>query len=301
MPAVLGVFRFAQIKLKRGTMSRIAVLFGARGMDPERYYIHHLAECWRKAGHEIVYLKGTRRFVPADLLLVHVNLSVVPAAYLRFADRYPKVLNRRITDIRKSQLSELRVGRNDPWSGPVIVKSDLNSGGRPEQAFRKSWLERRFSLLHRTRRAAERLLWQGDPCSGEYQVYPNLAEVPGDYFSSSRWVVERFVPEMEGGLYHLRMHQFLGDRYLSVRLASEHPLVKVANSCSIIDVEPHPAVECWRQTFGLDYGKLDYVVVDGEPVLLDINKTMGSHAGPRSDAEIRARHRYLAEGIKAYL
>ena len=76
-----------------------------RHYDPSRYIVHRLADYWREDGHDVVYLFGVKRFVPADLVLVHVNLSVVPDEYLEFAGRYPIALNRHIRDIRKTTVS----------------------------------------------------------------------------------------------------------------------------------------------------------------------------------------------------
>jgi hypothetical protein len=40
--------------------------------------ITRFADSWREEGFDVRYLFGARRFVPADLVIVHVNLSVVP-------------------------------------------------------------------------------------------------------------------------------------------------------------------------------------------------------------------------------
>ncbi len=98
-----------------------------------RYAITFLAEFWRQDGHRVHHLFGIRKFVPADLLLVHVDLSVAPDEYLEFADRYPIALNGGVKDIRKSLVSTNLVKSGDPHSGKVIVKSDLNYGAFPER------------------------------------------------------------------------------------------------------------------------------------------------------------------------
>ena len=129
---------------------RIAVLFHRkdRGRKIASYVVHDLAECWRRAGHHVAYLFGTDRMEPADLLLVHVDLSVVPDEYLAFAARYPIVLNGLVKDIRKSAFSTARLDASDDWDGPVIVKTDLNNAGRPERVNREPvWLRRRLRLL----------------------------------------------------------------------------------------------------------------------------------------------------------
>jgi hypothetical protein len=112
-------------------------------------------------------------------------------------------------------------------------------------------------------------------------------------------VVERFRPEFENGLYHLRMLQFLGDRWTCTRLASHEPLIKAGTSVRAEQIEPHPEVLVWRSDLSIDYGKLDYVVNAGEPVLLDVNKTTGA-SSHMADDELRAMRRYQAEGLYSY-
>jgi len=282
---------------------RIAVLFHAaeRESDPASYIVHYLAQFWREDGHEVVYLFGARRYEPADLLLVHVNLSVVPGDYLRLAARYPIALNARLADIRKSAVSRGLVRPGDAWRGPVIVKSDLNYGGQPEDALGANWLEQRFPAWRRLARRWPRLLRprQGIAHWRDYQVFERVDDVPPALLRSRRLVVERFRPEREGDLYHLRIYQFLGDRDICTRLASPEPIVKAQNSVRAERIEPHPAVLEWRKALGIDYGKLDYVIEDGEPVLLDVNKTIGA-SRRMAGADLVAMRRYLAEGLYGY-
>lgn len=282
---------------------RIAVLFheGDRHTDPGATIVHHLAQCWREDGHEVAYLHGTRRFTPADLLIVHVNLSVVPAAYLRFAARYPIALNARIADIRKSRISRNLVRPGDAWEGAVIVKSDLNYGGEPEDRLGRNWAEQRFPLWRRIARRARRTFGGGAMAAGwhDYQVFGSLHEVPASRLRSRELVVEKFRPEREGDLYHLRIYQFLGDRYSCHRLASRSPVIKAQNAVRVERIEPHPAVLGWRETLGMDYGKLDYVIDGAEPVLLDANKTTGASRS-MAGADLQAMRRHLAEGLYAY-
>jgi hypothetical protein len=118
-------------------------------------------------------------------------------------------------------------------------------------------------------------------------------------------VIERFLPELEDGLYYTRVYQFLGNRSICLRMGSRSPIVKAHNSVSVERVEPHPQVAEWRKRLNIDYGKLDYVVTNGQPVLLDANKTIGaSPSGMNqliSSDQVQANRRTLAEGIHAYL
>jgi hypothetical protein len=282
---------------------RIAVLFheGDRYVDLGGYIVDHLARVWREDGHEVVYLFGTNRFVAADLVLVHVNLSVVPDQYIEFASRYPLVLNGRVRDIRKSMTSKNLVRRADAWEGPVIVKSDLNFGGYPERLLGRGWLERRSRPWRGVKRVIAGLVPQSAVRAWEnYRVFDRLADVPDALWANRDIVVEKFLPEVENGLYHLRMLQFLGDRWTCTRLASPERVIKANSSVSVERIEPHEDVVAWRDELGLDYGKLDYVVHDGEAVLLDANKTTGASTH-MDDEELRAMRRYQAEGLYAYL
>ena len=64
--------------------------------------------------------------------------------------------------------------------------------------------------------------------------------------------------------------EFFGHRYTSLRLASYHPVVKDCTTIEEEVVSPHPEVFSVRQELNLEYGKLDYVVLDGEFHLLDV-------------------------------
>jgi glycosyltransferase involved in cell wall biosynthesis len=284
---------------------RIAVLFhaGDRDTNLSGYIVDHLARAWREDGYEVVYLFGTRRFVPADLVLVHVNLSVVPDEYLEFAARYPIALNGRLKDIRKSTTSRNLVRAGDPWDGPVIVKSDLNFGGSPERILHESWLHRRSKPWRGVKRVTSHLSGRANPAPfsdwRDYLIYERLSDVPLEWFDTPDAVIERFRPELNDGLYHLRMYQFLGDRWSCTRLSSPDPLIKAQTSVDVEQIEPHPDVRRWRAELEMDYGKLDYVVNDGEAVLLDVNKTTGA-SSHIEDAELRRMRRYQAEGLYRY-
>lgn len=93
-------------------------------------------------------------------------------------------------------------------------------------------------------------------------------------------------------------YQFLGDRWLCLRIGSRSPIVKGHNSVSAESIEPHPCVVESRKA-------LNTVVADARPVLLDANKTIGaSRSGMNqvvSRERVAANRRTLAEGIRVYL
>lgn len=276
----------------------IAILFhqDQRRRHLARYAITFLAGFWRKDGNRVRFLFGVRECVPADLLLVHVDLSVVPDEYLEFASRYPIVLNRGAKDIRKSLISANLVRPDDSYSGKVITKSNLNCGGYPER------------LLGRNPSSWRRLLrtrFIGDHTDGssfrtpfDYRIYESLRDVPHAVFERNDMVVEKFLPENEENFFFVRHYEFLGDRSTCTRLAATNPVVKDSTVVHIEEVEPHSEIVQARKRLNFDYGKFDYVVHNGKPVLLDANKTTG--ADRVSSRELNARRRHRADGIYSY-
>jgi hypothetical protein len=260
------------------------VLFHER-QDPERaalYAVHHLAELWRSEGLEVEYLYGVDRFVPADVVIVHVDLSVVPAEYIDFARRYPVAVNGELNDIRKSSYSTLRLIRDSDHAGEVIAKSNLNYAGVPERVLGLGSGPSEF------------------PAPTDYRVYRSVAEVPPHLFEDDRVIVERFMPEYEDGRYHVRTLEFVGDRHTSLRLASDHHVVGDATEVSHEQVDPPAELFALRKRMRLDYGKFDYVVHGSTVSVLDVNKTVGASAGIAGE-ELQELRRHRAGGIHAYL
>lgn len=284
---------------------RIAILFHEHyrkyraRMD---YAICHMATYWREAGHEVTFVFGVKQFIPADLAILHVDLSEVPDDYLEFSRRYPLVVNGAVKDVRKSTFSKHLLRAHDSYAGRVIVKSDLNYAGLPERLLveRKSRFRIRIANWLRSFdnvRARDGASWFGT--STHYRVYESLRDVPSICFESHGLVVEKFLPEMDGGLYCVRFYNFLGDRMTSVRIASKDPIVKSHNKVSRMVVEPHPDIVKLRSTLKFDFGKFDYVVLDGCAIPLDVNKTPGE--GSTVSPEAEARLRYRASGLYSFL
>jgi hypothetical protein len=133
----------------------------------------------------------------------------------------------------------------------------------------------------------------------DYRVFDRLADVPGSMFERSDRVVERFLPDFQNGLYHMQIYQLLGDGERCARLGSLDPVFK-ATDCGLVQtVEPHPAARAWREELGIDYEKIDYIVRDGEAILLEANKTTGT-ATYGEPAELEAQRRKQAAGIHSY-
>jgi hypothetical protein len=266
---------------------KIAVLFHEKHRGQSlNYLIHHYAEFWREDGHEVVFLFGIEQFVPADLVIVHVDLTIVPQEYLDFAKRYPVALNGRVKDIRKSTYSRLLVRPEDAWREKVIVKSNYNFAGTPE---------RNLGVSLDPRGVSNSYFWS----PRDYQVYETLNAVPASLFDDPNVIVEKFQPEFANGLYFMRAMLFLGDRFTCTRFVSREPIVNGATNIGSETIEPHAEMIELAKAMKFDYGKFDYVIYEGKPILLDANKTTGGVTAS-TDPKMIARRRHRAQGLYKY-
>jgi hypothetical protein len=272
---------------------RVAILFSEHD-DPEGYVVSKLADHWRADGLHVEYLRGTRRYVPADVLMLHVDLSVLPRQVLSFAQRYPRVINQHVRDIRKRTYSALLVERNSGHTGPVIVKTDLNFGGGPESGGHPN---RALRLYYRARRAYFRLLTG----SWGYRIYESVEQVPALVWHDPYLIVEKFLPERRGDDFVVRTYHCFGQRESFFLLTSPDPIVKSGPITRVHPLPPDPRLRAFRRQLKLDYGKLDYILVDGEPVLLDLNKTIGLTDHSVNDPCLEHGRRERAAGIYDFL
>jgi len=277
---------------------RIAILFHEkdRHRDLQRYDIMHVAKYWEALGHKTIPVFGTDTFVPADIAIVHVDLSVVPQRFLDFADHYRICLNKNIADIRKSTISKQLLQENDSYHGEVIVKSNCNSAGVPERLNGTWWSRAGLHIEQLSRKFRQQIVISEQR---DYLIFSHLSLVPREVFSRPDLIVEKFLPERDRGLYHVRCCVFLGNATPCQMMISPKPIVSVGNSLSLVECETHPEILQLRKQLGFDYGKFDYVIHEGEVVLLDANKTTGS--GDLSGNPLIERYRKMrAEGLLAY-
>ncbi|MDJ0879500.1 MAG: hypothetical protein QNI86_12855 [Halieaceae bacterium] len=282
---------------------RIAILFHKedRRRKLSCYQIYHLSRIWRELGIKVDFVFGVDKFVPADLAILHIDLSVVPDEYLELARRYPFTLNRDVVDIRKSTNSRNLLRAQDFYRGPVIVKSNLNYAGLPERRLKQRRLAHSSRLRHWLHNWYQTLNPEAlrFDSAQDYRIYDDIHDVPKKYLKRPELVVERFLPEQEGELFFVRIYQFLGDRETCTRITSKHPIISSVTCIGRETVEPHPEIVSLRHSLGFDYGKFDYVIHRGMPVLFDTNKTVGrGWSNIASNQEARWRHR--AEGIFTY-
>lgn len=232
--------------------------------------------------------------VPPDArtVLPHVDLSRtggVPRGraelFAALRERGARVLNEHVTDISKGRIQRecarlglpvtaaAREGDPDEW---VLVKTDLNSGGRKER-----WL----SPAERRRLGVGRLSRQlRDP--GDYRVV-RRRDVPPSWWSDPALSVERYVTNSRDAFYRVYV---LGRQQVVSRAVSGARVRRMEGKLErrnafFRDFRPLgdggelppdllDTVRAFVAGFRLDYGALDLVEDDeGRAYVVDVNDT----------------------------
>src|SRR5690606_28750329 len=110
----------------------------------------------------------------------------------------------------------------------------------------------------------------------EYRIYETAGDVPQEIFADERMVIEKFVAEPDPEGFGVRFWVFCGESERCNGYVSRDRLVKGKN---VIRREPVPVpdeLRVLRSDLGFDYGKFDFVIHEGRPILLDANRTPGS-------------------------
>lgn len=287
-----------------GGIRSIAVLFHERDRHALTawYRVWAMAPHWRERGIKVEPLWGIGRTIEADLLIPHVDLSYIPDAYWETIQSHPRVANRAVRDIRKTAVSTNLVRPSDGWQGPVIVKTNNNGRGWMERVLLENGSpEARLGRI--TRRIVE-LPWIERRRLGRvrvparYYIFKSANAVPRGVWENEALVVERFLPERAGAQYAMRTYTFFGDRSHGRIFRGPDPWMKALNSEMGESVTAPESIVAARHRLGLDFGKIDYVIHEGEAVLLDVNRTPGM-SGP-IDAERIRKSADLAKGLAAF-
>jgi hypothetical protein len=283
----------------------VAILLHERDHVAEsaNYRIWALAANWMSQGIRVDILRGTSRTTDADLLIPHIDLSYIPDDYWAFIQHHPNVVNRTLRDIRKTRFSVSRLGRDDSYPGPVLVKTVGNCNGFPDVWFGS---RRRPSMASRIRTRIERIPWVQKRALGwtrtltKYRVFSSLRDVPRAAFANPHLLIERFIPERRGDKFVLRQWIMFGSQSIGRELTSTQPIIKSYNSeWAILPPQPPPEIVHWRRELGVDYCKMDYVIHEGKGVLLDVNPTPTLRHNVR-DPKIIASAAEMAVGIHSF-
>lgn len=268
--------------------------------DPrqKRMFIDDIAERWKAAGHKVTVHRGPHRVPAADVVILHVDRNQVPSSYLQSIERIPVVLNRAVTDVSRHRYTTEVVRPDDSYDGPVIIKTNANSGGIPDT------LSPRLSIAWKSlQRSCPTWLipWQRLHCLHPhfYPIYSHKSKVPSGVWNNSRLLIQKFLPEQENGIFYLRYWAFLGRFEWTGRYGADTPIVKRHRRVtSDLPCEIPPSVRDLRYRLGLDYGRIDFVMNRGEPVVFDVNKTLNTGG---SASEYLPKHRHFSNGLEDYL
>jgi hypothetical protein len=252
------------------------------------FLVSGLFQHWARMGHTVHVHAGTEGAPAADVALLHVDLSVVPEPYLQLLRRYPVTLNGGTADIRKRRISLNLVEAGDDWQGPVVVKTDLNAGGTPEWGHQQVEARQGRAVASPIR-----------PMTGRYPVFASKVLVPTMVWRDPALVVERFLPERDPRGYYLRNWVFFGDHERCNRALGTEPIVKADDVRERVPVPVPDELRAHRARLGFDYGKFDFVLHEGRPVLIDVNRTPAHSA--RMATALEAGMADLALGIEAFL
>lgn len=278
-------------KAARKPIEKILLVVGNRP-EFERigYFARQAIPLWRADGLQVEVVERLETPVGDDTLVFpHIDLTIRPPDQAAIIDQCPNVINRAVTDISKRHVSRMIIGPDEEYDGPVIVKSNANWGG-----FRESLIEVAKAAPGGTK--PEPFVWR------QYKVFDHLSEVDPEYRNHPLLVVEKFRPEMRDGLYCLRQYGFFGDIERTSVLMSPDPIVKSNNVVrkEIVDGRPPPEVLDRRRELGFDYGKFDYVVHDGEPIVFDVNATW-TYRNANPDGSINPEVSRLIRGVYGFL
>ena len=259
------------------------------------YLLHRMSDVWLSKGIDIAVIKGPDQDLPdADLAILHTDITAIGEDYGRIIDHYPLVINGRVRDISKHVFSDLIVGRDNPYSGPVIVKTNANFGGMRERQ------EKFLSGDHQANIGIQRP-WRKVEWLEEYPTFNSLREVPQGVWRNDKLVVEKFLTEQnQSDEYLLKIWVFFGDQEVYYQSFSDEPIIKSHNTKRREFLDPNDLPESLRKTrkkLGFDFGKFDFSISDGKTVLYDINRTPGSASNATNRGEVTERILRLSNGL----
>ena len=207
----------------------------------------------------------------SQMLFVHVNLTDVPADWLSATDQYATTRNANAVSIDRRLYSTARVLADDPYDGPVIIKTRLNHRGLPE--LRHSF---RGSLTGRLKRLGYRTIWKSEwnKMCPDYALAESIAAVPSEIWADDAFIVERFIPgNAKPPIVKFRW-EFFDELSLVTRTVFDHPLCKPESFLEVTQLDDAPEdLKALRKRLHLEYGAIDYFMTDDGPVPIDCNKT----------------------------
>lgn len=237
---------------------------GSTGRVGSPYLLYDVLGHLHAMGHSCVIARGTQT-PPGDAALLHVDSTIVDEKYLQLRKKYPVTINFETADISKRRISRLILNKSDLWCGQVIVKSNYNNNALMEELHNKG-----------AARVGRPLPHPDIVKSSPYRVLDSLEMVDDEVWLDPSLVVERFVPERDkDGGFVLRTWVFMGAKERCTRMVTSHYISKAADVLRYESIEVPSQLRAERQRLNFDFGKFDFVMQDGEPILFDANRTPG--------------------------
>lgn len=241
----------------------------------EEYSVQSLLPYLEQAGMTVRLLDRPAHADRALAALLHIDLTEVPQLYHEIPELYDRTINGCALSIHRHLYSTLRLKPGDSHSGPVVVKTVLNSKGRPELRWRQ--------YRNRWTRAAHFVRKTFDPGYKQrlcppYRVYETMGQVPAGVWSDDRLMVEKFAFASLNLPIVKHRYMFLLEAEVNMRQVYNDVLCAGSKILSNEEGGPVPLeVLAVRQRLGLDFGAIDYFIVDGKGIVVDANKTVGSN------------------------
>lgn len=234
------------------------------------YLISRLAMIWQEQGYKIT--AGPANRLDGDIGILHMDRTWISATWLPDNLQGRLLLNGSMLDISKRRISRNLLGRDSGYIGPVIIKTNANFYGWPERSAMASRTILGFYQKLLQKNLSKRLKQQFPPEG--YPILDSICDIPAWVWRRDDLVVEKFLPEMEGNEFALRVWLFFGDKEYGARMFSRNPVVKAGGITRYEYIHSVPgSIRKVRDELAMDFGKFDYVIVNGEAVLLDVNKT----------------------------
>lgn len=252
------------------------------------YLLFDVLKQFEELGHRWTLAAGTKP-QPGDAAIMHVDATRVGDEYLALADHYPVAINFGTSDVSKRKISSIQLAKGDDWAGQVVVKSNWNCGGLGEIKHNNIARSRNRPPPH-----------PGLVRNSDYLLLDSIADVAEAAWDDPHLVVERYLPQLdEEGGFVICTYVFMGDRERCTRSVTDHWIAKADDAIRFAPMEIPEEIRAERERLCFDYGKFDFVMRDGRPILLDVNRTPG--IAPALEPIIKTGARNLAEGLLALI
>jgi len=259
------------------------------------YMLHAMLLAMKGTGVGLKVQRHWDQRPPADLVIPHIDLTLWPKSLTDFLAHYPNVVNRRVTDISKRHISRHLVRPGDSWRGPVIVKTNMNYGGIVDRRLSRDVAKDPSPIVPAMVTPETRPFHLG-----KYNLFPTVAAVPKIVWDDPSLIVERYHAERKGDLYGLRQLFLVGETYAMRQAWGPNPVVKGESTVERhwLEGPPPPEVLDVARAHGIEFGKIDFTVVDGQAFVFDIARTPTGTRWIKSNPDVI---RHLCRGIKPLL